>query len=221
MPELLLKGDTKYKNEAERDLKLLSAKGLRIVAIVSDNICYGLIGLADPIRSDAPGLIKEIEKLGIRVVMITGDGKETAKTVAELLGLKGSVITPKELKNNPDIAIHGSIFAETYPEDKLLIVKALQNAGHTVGMTGDGVNDAPALRQAEVGIAVSTATDVAKQSASLILTTPGLNGIHATINVGRNVYIRLRTWALNKIIKSIEVTIFTTSIFLITHSYIL
>jgi H+-transporting ATPase len=153
--------------------------------------------------------------------MITGDGRATAETVARSLGLKGRVITPDELRNNPDIAIHGAVFAETYPEDKLTIIRALQKAGHTVGMTGDGVNDSPALHQAEVGIAVAGATDVAKQSASLILTVPGLGGIQEAIGVGRGVYTRLRTWALNKIVKSVEVTILSTTLFFVTHSYIL
>jgi len=221
MPELLLKSSIKFSDEAKKDVDNLSAKGLRVIAVISGNDCAGLIGLADPIRSDAPKLIKEIEKLGIRVIMITGDGRVTAAAVAEQLGLIGKVITPDELRAHPEIAASGTIFAETYPEDKLTIIRALQMAGHTVGMTGDGVNDAPALHQAEVGIAVAGATDVAKQSASLILTSPGLEGIQKAVKVGRGVYARIRTWALNKIIKSIEVLIVTTVLFFATHSYIL
>jgi H+-transporting ATPase len=221
MPELLLNDQIKFSHEARQDLELLSAQGLRVVAVISDKTCAGLIGMADPIRSDAPKLIKEIEKLGIRVVMITGDGRITAAAIAKQLGLNGDVITPDELKADPNIAASGTIFAETYPEDKLIIIRALQAAGHTVGMTGDGVNDAPALHQAEVGIAVAGATDVAKQSASLILTTPGLEGIQKAVDIGRGVSVRIRTWALNKIIKSIEVSILTTVLFIVTHSYIL
>ncbi|HUC96213.1 MAG TPA: HAD-IC family P-type ATPase [Candidatus Saccharimonadales bacterium] len=221
MPELLLNDDIKFGREAKRDLGLLSGKGLRIIAVISGDTCAGLIGLSDPIRSDAPKLIKEIEKLGIRVVMITGDGRVTASTVAGQLGLNSKVVTPDELKTNPSIAASGTIFAETYPEDKINIIRALQEAGHIVGMTGDGVNDAPALHQAEVGIAVAGATDVAKQSASLILTTPGLEGIRKAVNIGRGVSVRIRTWALNKIIKSIEVTVLTTVLFIVLHSYIL
>ncbi|OYV73594.1 MAG: hypothetical protein B7Z70_13090, partial [Acidithiobacillus ferrivorans] len=153
--------------------------------------------------------------------MITGDGRNTARTVARELGLTGDVITPADLHADPSIALRASVFAEAFPEDKISIVKALQAAGHVVGMTGDGVNDAPALRQAEIGIAVESAVDVAKQSASFILTSPGLEGVVRMITVSREVYFRLRTWALNKIVKSIEVIIFTTGIFFITRSYIL
>jgi H+-transporting ATPase len=153
--------------------------------------------------------------------MITGDGRITAAAIASQLGLSGRVITPDEIKTNPNIATSGTIFAETYPEDKINIIRALQTAGHVVGMTGDGVNDAPALHQAEVGIAVAGATDVAKQSASLILTTPGLEGIRKAIDVGREVSVRIKTWALNKIIKSIEVSTLTTILFIVTYSYIL
>lgn len=221
MPELLLNDKIKFSHEARRDLELLSKKGLRVIAVTSGSNCAGLIGMADPIRIDAPKLIKEIEKLGIRVVMITGDGRITAAAVAKQLGLNGEVITPGMLVANPSIAASGTIFAETYPEDKITIIRALQAAGHTVGMTGDGVNDAPALHQAEVGIAVAGATDVAKQSASLILTMPGLGGIQKAVAVGRGVSVRIRTWALNKITKSIEVSILTTILFIFSHSYIL
>jgi H+-transporting ATPase len=221
MPELLLNDKIKFNTEARHDLGHLSAKGLRVVAIIVNNTCAGLIGLADPIRSDASELIQQIEKLGIRIVMITGDGRATAATVAKSLGLKGRVVTPDELKANPEIAITGSVFAETYPADKLTIVRALQKSGHAVGMTGDGVNDAPALHQAEIGIAVAGATDAAKQSASLILTMPGLDGIQKAVKVGRSVYARLRTWSINKIAASLEVTALTTILFFVTHSYIM
>jgi H+-transporting ATPase len=93
-----------------------------------------------------------------------------------------------------------------YPEDKYAIVKALQEKGHMVGMTGDGVNDAPALRQAELGIAVSNATDVAKSSAGVVLLTPGLRGIVDVINVSRKVYQRALTWILNKVAKVVQFT---------------
>jgi P-type E1-E2 ATPase len=94
-------------------------------------------------------------------------------------------------------------FAEVFPEDKYTVVKHLQAAGHVSGMTGDGVNDAPALRQAEVGIAVSTATDVAKGAASVVLTEPGLTNIVALVEQGRTIYQRILTWIINKISRTI------------------
>ncbi len=221
MPDLLLTNGIQFSDEARRDLEMLSESGFRTIAVTIDDACVGLIALSDPIRPDAPRLIREIERLGIRVVMITGDGRATAAAVANQLGLVGDVVTASELAADPSLAVTGTIFAETYPENKINIIRALQEAGHIVGMTGDGVNDAPALHQAEVGIAVASATDVAKQSASLILTSPGLDGVRVAVNVGRSVSERIKTWIMNKMIKSIEVTILTSVLFMITRTYIL
>ncbi len=230
LADLLISPDIFFAKEALEDVASMSAKGLRVLAIITHEMsaqsdtkteCIGLIGLDDPIREDAPALIQELAELGVRVVMITGDGRVTAQAVARQLGLQGAVFTSADLKQNPQIACNGAVFAETYPEDKLTIIRALQNAGHVVGMTGDGVNDAPALHQAEVGIAVCDATEVAKQSASFILTSPGLDGVRRVVTASRRVYMRIRTWALNKVIKSVEVLFVATIIFLITHSYIL
>ncbi len=225
LPEALLSNDVAYAPEALQDEERFAAKGFRVLALVSEGTagkrCEGLIALSDPVRPDAAQLIRDLLAAGIRTIMITGDGRRTARTVAAELGLTGDVCTPKDLHLDPSIALRASVFAEAYPEDKISIIKALQKAGHVVGMTGDGVNDAPALQQAENGIAVESAVDVAKQSASFILTTPGLEGILQMVIVSREVYFRLRTWTLNKIVKSIEVIIFTTGIFFITRSYIL
>jgi H+-transporting ATPase len=224
LADLLLTSDVLFSKEALADVVRMSAKGLRILAVTTNDgttACAGLVGLSDPIRPDAPALIKELNDLGVRVVMITGDGRITAQAVARELGLQGDVCTPADLKDNPEIALRGVVFAEAYPEDKVTIIEALQRAGHVVGMTGDGVNDAPALHQAEIGIAVLDATEVAKQSASFILTTPGLEGVRRVVTASRRVYMRIRTWALNKVIKSMEVLGVATIIFVITHSYIL
>jgi H+-transporting ATPase len=225
LPELLLTNNssTEY-DTAQADVIALSSEGLRVIAVVIESPykkCLGLIALADPIKEDAPRIIQELKMLGVKTVMITGDGRVTAQAVARKLGLSETVVTAAELKQHPEKATESVVFAEAYPEDKLFIIRALQQSGSTVGMTGDGVNDAPALRQAEVGIAVFGATDVAKQSASFILTNDGLEGVVKAIQVSRQVYGRLRTWAMNKIIKSIEVSLFTTILFFVTHSYIL
>jgi len=114
------------------------------------------------------------------------------------------------------------VFARVLPEDKFHLVKNLQRAGHVTGMTGDGVNDAPALKQAEVGIAVANATDVAKAAASLVLTNPGLADVMAAIEESRRIYRRMLTYTLNKIIKTIEIALFLsvgvmlTGVFVVT-----
>jgi H+-transporting ATPase len=108
-----------------------------------------------------------------------------------------------------------------FPEDKYIVVKHLQAAGHVTGMTGDGVNDAPALRQAEVGIAVSTATDVAKGAASVVLTEPGLTNIVALVEQGRTIYQRILTWIINKISRTILKTAFVAIAFVVTGKFVI
>ena len=112
-------------------------------------------------------------------------------------------------------------FAEVYPEDKYIVVQHLQAAGHVTGMTGDGVNDAPALRQAEVGIAVSTATDVAKGAASVVLTEPGLTNIVALVEQGRTIYQRILTYIINKISRTILKTAFVAIAFIATGKFVI
>ncbi len=224
LADLLLTPTVLFSKEALQDVARMSGNGLRVLAVIeseNNTACAGLIGLHDPIRPDAPTLIRELGTLGVKVVMITGDGRITAQAVAKQLGLQGDVYTPADLKRDPQIALRGAVFAEAYPEDKLIIIEALQRSGHIVGMTGDGVNDAPALHQAEVGIAVLGATEVAKQAASFILTSPGLEGIRRVVTAGRRVYMRIRTWTLNKLVKSIESLFIATIIFVTMHSYIL
>jgi H+-transporting ATPase len=111
-------------------------------------------------------------------------------------------------------------FAEVYPEDKYMIVRRLQDTHHVVGMTGDGVNDAPALKQAEVGIAVDSATDVAKAAASVVLISGGLSGIVDLVKNGRKVYQRINTWILNKIMRTILKSTFVVGFFLVTGDFV-
>src|SRR5665811_468063 len=111
-------------------------------------------------------------------------------------------------------------FAEIYPEGKYQIVKALQSERHVVGMTGDGINDAPALKQAEVGIAVSNATDVAKGAASVVLTEPGLTNIVALVEQGRTIYQRILTWVINKVSRTILKAAFVAIAFVVTGKFV-
>jgi H+-transporting ATPase len=161
-----------------------------------------MIALSDPPRSDSSSLISELHTLGVATVMVTGDAPITATIVAHAVGLNGAVCPPGKL---PD-AIKPedfAVFAGILPEGKFDLVKAFQKSGHTVGMCGDGANDAPALRQAQIGIAVSTATDVAKSAAGVVLTQAGLGGIVAAVKEGRITFQRILTYTLNSVQKKI------------------
>ena len=189
----------------------LEAKGFRVLAVAAGPPTAmklaGLIALSDPPRADSAALVTELHGLGVRTVMVTGDAPATAAIVAKAVGLDGAVCPPGPI---PD-AVHPeqfAVFAGVLPEDKYKLVKAFQKGGHTVGMCGDGANDAPALRQAQIGIAVSTATDVAKSAAGMVLTEPGLAGIVAAVKEGRMMFQRILTYTLNSITKKIVQVLF-------------
>jgi len=226
LPSIIAKDCSSVNLSFKTELASLSEAGFRVIAVSlgrtsGKQTLVGLIAFEDPIREDSKPLIQELMKLGIDVKMITGDNIKTAVTIANKLGMEVKALTTEELQKNPSLALTHNVFAEAYPKDKLLIITELQKAGYTVGMTGDGVNDSPALHQAEVGIAVSKATDIAKSSASYILTNPGLGDIVTAVKISREVYQRIRTWALNKIIKSFEIAILIVFSYLITRNVIL
>ena len=182
----------------------LEARGFRVLAVAVGSATAmklaGLIALSDPPRPDSAALVTELHKLGVRTVMVTGDAPETAAIVAKAVGLDGAICPPGPI---PD-AVHPeqfAVFAGVLPEDKYKLVKAFQKDGHTIGMCGDGANDAPALRQAQIGIAVSTATDVAKSAAGMVLTELGLAGIVAAVKEGRVTFQRILSYTLNSITK--------------------
>ena len=144
----------------------------------------GLIALSDPPREDSAGLIATLRDMGVRTVMVTGDSAVTAAAIARKVGIAGAVCPPERFPRMPSTDEFG-VFARVVPEEKYRLVKALQSHGHVVGMCGDGTNDAPALRQAQIGIAVSSATDVAKAAAGMVMTEPGLAGIVFAVREGR------------------------------------
>lgn len=184
----------------------------------------GLVSLYDPPRADARQLIATLRDFGVSVKMVTGDAIEVAREVAREVGLN-EIRRPGELRaTNVDVAgavLAADGFAEVYPEDKHLIVERMQAAGHVTGMTGDGVNDTPALRQAEVGVAVSTATDVAKAAASVVLTEPGLTNIVALVEEGRRTYQRILTWIINKISRTILKASFVAVAYVVTGKFVI
>jgi H+-transporting ATPase len=184
----------------------LEKQGFRVLAVAAGPAAsvqlIGLIALSDPPRSDSSSLISELHSLGVATVMVTGDAPATAAIVAHEVGLTGPVCPPGKL---PDAVKPEdfSVFASILPEGKYDLVKAFQKSGHAVGMCGDGANDAPALRQAQIGIAVSTATDVAKSAAGVVLTDAGLGGIVAAVKEGRITFQRILTYTLNSVMKKI------------------
>lgn len=195
----------------------LSSKGSRVLAIASGKtdelVCKGLIALADSARDDARESVARIRALGIRIIMLTGDTAGTARAIAEQVGIGNRIGTLEDALSNP-LDFDG--FANVYPEDKYKIVKALQNLGMVVGMTGDGINDAPALKQADVGIAVSTATDVAKSAARVVLTEERLSDITKVIDAGHRVYRRMMTWTITKLARTAELAALLTFGFIFT-----
>jgi magnesium-transporting ATPase (P-type) len=208
-------------------------KGARVLAVAREDpgTALRLVGLAflyDPPRPDSRALIEQLRTLGVKVEMLTGDGLPVAREIARELGL-GEILRAPELRAAEEAA-HSRArelvarcdgFAEVFPEDKLLVVKTLQSAGHVVGMTGDGVNDAPALSHAEVGIAVSGATDVAKGAASIVMTGDGLASIVDLVRIGRSIYQRLLTWIINKISRTILKAGFVVVAFLVTGKFVI
>lgn len=208
------------------DVERMAAHGYRVLAVAAgpdDDLRFvGLLALEDPPRSDSKELIGRLHELGIRVIMITGDALATARAVASRVGIGGLAVQPKALERDAAAEVlQSDVFAGVYPEDKFHIVQALQRAGTVTGMTGDGVNDAPALKQAEVGIAVANATDVAKAAASLVLTNPGLTDILAAVKTSRRIYQRMLTYTLNKIIKTVEIAFLLSVGVMLTRSFII
>lgn len=184
----------------------LEKQGFRVIALAagppSSLQLAGFIALSDAPRDDSSSLISELQSLGVRTVMVTGDAPATAVIVAHAVGLNGAVCPPGAIPDSVKPEDY-AIFASILPEGKFNLVKAFQKNGHTVGMCGDGANDAPALRQAQIGIAVSTATDVAKSAAGVVLTTAGLSGIVAAVREGRTTFQRILTYTLNSVLKKI------------------
>jgi len=192
-------------------LSELEGQGFRVLAVASGVPAgmklLGLIALSDSPRADSAALIMELHDLGVRTVMITGDAPATAAIVAQAVGLTGAACPAGPIPTDVQAETF-SVFAGVLPEGKFQLVQAFQKSGHTVGMCGDGANDAPALRQAQIGIAVSAATDVAKSAAGMVLTDPGLAGIVAAVKEGRITFQRILTYTLNSIVKKIVTVLF-------------
>jgi plasma-membrane proton-efflux P-type ATPase len=219
-------------DELEARASASAAKGYRTLAVArgpetGTPALVGLVSLYDPPRPDARQLIATLQDRGVSVKMLTGDALGVASEIARGVGLPNirrvadvKAASAQTGNQTVDLFAGADGFAEVFPEDKYIVVKHLQVAGHVTGMTGDGVNDAPALRQAEVGIAVSTATDVAKGAASVVLTQPGLTNIVALVEQGRTIYQRILTWIINKISRTILKAAFVAIAYVVTGKFV-
>jgi H+-transporting ATPase len=220
-------------DEVNKTIDGFSRKGYRTLAVArseGDDLnnlkLTGLLPLTDPPRPDSKDMIDQARKLSIKPMMLTGDSIDIAKEISNQIGIGNNIIRMediKDLSSDKQLKIVNECdgFAGIYPEDKYKIVNLLQSGGHIVGMTGDGVNDAPALKQAEMGIAVSNSTDVAKAAASVVLTESGVGVIIDAITISRQTYQRMLTWVLNKVVKVIEFVVFLSIGFFWLHNILL
>nr|MDO8134888.1 plasma-membrane proton-efflux P-type ATPase [Candidatus Njordarchaeum guaymaensis] len=227
-PRLLIEmssSDESRKRSYWKVVEELSAKSYRVIGVAVEEKGYlrlaGFIPMYDRPRKDSPKLILELKELGIRVKMLTGDSAPIAVAVAKEVEIGGEVCRTGDVGKNIGRSVEKcDLFAEVFPEDKLRIVKSLQSKGQVVGMTGDGVNDAPVLKQAEVGIAVRSATDAARAAASVVLTAEGLSGIVELVKTGREAFQRMYTWIINKIVKTFQMSIFLSVTFFILRTLV-
>ena len=184
----------------------------------------GLIALFDPPRDDSAETIKTAQSMGVSVKMVTGDHIAIAKETSRQVNLGTNIILPATFLDRPDSKAQRVVeevegFAEVFPEHKYRIVELLQSKGHIVGMTGDGVNDAPALKKANAGIAVESATDAAKSAADLVLTKPGLSVIIDAIKESRKIFHRMTNYGTYRIAETIRVLLFMTASIIIFQFY--
>lgn len=203
-------------------------KGYRVIAVAKNSgdewQFAGLIPLFDPLREDSKETILRAEQMGVEVKMITGDNEAIASEIGRELGLKPKVLTGKDIKDAVETGKWDEIeeagtFAGVYPEDKYLIVKGMEKMGHTIGMTGDGVNDAPALKEAQVGIAVQGATDAARAAADIVLTDSGLSTIITAVEEGRRIFQRMQSYVLYRVTETLRILVFVTAAIVIWHFY--
>ena len=199
----------------------MAARGQRVLGVATGEEgklrFAGLISLEDAVRDDSRAVVEAIHDAGVRVVMVTGDNALTAGAVADQVAISPQMCPADALHGDlSDATLANSVFAGVFPEDKFRLVRAFQRQGAIVGMSGDGVNDAPALRQAEAGIAVANATDVAKAAAAIVLTQPGLGGVVPAIEASRRVFQRVMAYTLNMLAKKIEMMLLLVIGFLLT-----
>jgi H+-transporting ATPase len=220
------------KAEVEKAIKDFAARGFRSLGVARAEgdgqwQLVGVLPLFDPPRDDAKATIATALEMGVKVKMVTGDALAIAKETAKKLGMGTNILdagTLGDLEEKITAASGESIekadgFAQVFPEHKYHIIDVLQKRGHIVGMTGDGVNDAPALKKADCGIAVSGATDAARAAAAIVLMTPGLSVIIDAIKESRKIFQRMNSYAIYRIAETLRVLLFMTLAILIFNFY--
>jgi len=224
--------DSQVKVEAGKAVTDFAARGYRTLGVARTNEgvqwqLLGIIPLSDPLRVDSKSTIAGAKSMGVSVKMVTGDALAIAKEVARQLGLGTNIldasifgkVKPHETGQLVDQIEAADGFAQVFPEHKYHIVDVLQQRGHIVGMTGDGVNDAPALKKSDVGIAVSGATDAARAAADIVLMTPGLSVIIDAIRESRKIFQRMNSYAIYRIAETIRVLLLMTLSILVFNFY--
>ena len=215
-------------NKVNEYVDSFAVKGYRALGVAKNDgggwRYVGLIAFYDPPRADSAETIKIAQSMGIEVKMVTGDHVAIGKEVAHEVGLGTNILTASSFLEKPDyeariIVEKADGFAQVFPEHKFRIVKLLQSNGHIVGMTGDGVNDAPALKQADVGIAVANASDAARSAAEIVFTKPGLSEIIDAIKQSRKIFQRMNNYSIYRIAETIRVLLFITISIIIFQFY--
>ena len=222
-PQVILSlaaADSNLQSTVDAHVLEFAKKGYRALGVArtdgKDNWLFtGLIPLYDPPREDSSETIKQAQEMGVDVKMITGDHMAIAKEIAGEVGMGQNIMPAEDLmaqseRKTIQLIERSNGFAQVFPEHKYHIVELLQEKGHIVGMTGDGVNDAPALKKADAGIAVSGATDAAKSAAAIVLTRPGLSVIVDAIRQSRKIFQRMGNYAVYRIAETIRVLLFIT-----------
>ena len=225
----LLAEDKGFVDKLTKDLEEYASKGFRSLGVArtvdGDRWEYiGVLGLQDPPREDSKETIQTAQSMTIDVKMVTGDHVAIAKEIAEEMTLGTDIITSEAFVDKPDdqaekVVEDADGFAQVFPEHKYRIVELLQKEGHIVGMTGDGVNDAPALKKADAGIAVAGATDAAKSAADIVFTKPGLSVIIDSIKESRKIFQRMKSYAIYRIAETIRVLFFIVAAIIVFNFY--
>jgi len=225
----LVHPDADARKKAQDQVNDLASKGYRTLGVARTDAqgrweFLGLLSLSDPPRDDSASTIATARKMGLQVRMVTGDNLAIAREVSLELKLGPNIAVAGDLFHDGESDDSGKIdaadgYAQVFPEHKFKIVKALQAGGHIIGMTGDGVNDAPALKQADCGIAVSGATDAARAASDLVLTATGLSVITAAIAEARKIFERMNSYAIYRISETIRVLLFMTLAIVVFNFY--